>query len=131
MAFTVCPDSCNKVCGCRLRYDRSMEFQYIPGGVLARKDPPPVSRRPAGRTETNWKLIAMQLQADPGEWYHLATGSHAVAQYSKIGPAQTANWEPAGSYEACTRIIDGQVELYGRYVGHLMPSVEDADQSEG
>lgn len=95
----------------------SVDFVYVPGGVLARQDPPPPSARSGEETDTNWKLIAGQLKADPGHWYHLTIGSHALAQYSKIKPGKTGNWRPAGAFEACTRQIDGVVHLYGRYIG--------------
>lgn len=81
-------------------------------------DPPPVANRLGGEHETNWKLISAQLREDPGRWYKLAVGSHASAQQPKIGSGKTAYWRPAGAFESCTRRReDGEVELYGRYVG--------------
>lgn len=94
-----------------------MSDVYIPGGVLAREDPPPVSKIYAERTDTNWKLIAQQLRMEPGVWFRAAVGSHALAQFPRIARAKTGNWAPAGSFEATVRNIDGVAYLWARYVG--------------
>jgi hypothetical protein len=112
-------------------YDGCMEFQYIPGGVLARKKPPPPTRRSGGENDTNWKLVSRQLRDDPGEWYHLATGSHALAQQPKIASGKTAYWRPAGSFQCCTRRReDGQIELYGVF-GTPKDDLEADPEPEG
>lgn len=90
---------------------------YIPGGVLAREDPPPVSKERAVRTSTNWKLISQQLRQHPGVWFKAAIGAHAHAQHPRIARAKTENWAPAGSFEATLRSIDGDWHLWIRFVG--------------
>src|ERR1043165_49020 len=95
----------------------SDNFIFIPGGVLSRQDPPPISADRSIRTETNWKLIAQQARQEPGERFLAAIGSHAMAQHPRLARAKTGNWAPAGSFEATVRNIDGVVRLWIRYVG--------------
>lgn len=106
---------------CRLvpyyRVMANSEREYVPGGVLAWQDPPPItSWGHSPRTESNWQLMATQMKQYPDEWAYLGFGSHVSAQHSRIAKGKTANWRPSGSFVATTRQIDGVTHLWAKFV---------------
>lgn len=100
-------------------YNRPMSKDLIVGGIIAWRDPPPLTK-PAGsgaRTH-NWQLMAFQLRSNPGEWGLLTMGPRAHMFQSRISSGRTSWWAPAGSF--ATRVHtrpDGVKELYAKYVG--------------
>lgn len=82
------------------------------------KDPTPPATR-SGRG-TDWKLIADELRAHPGQWAVVAHDrGEAVATSIKRGAI--AAFRPAGSFEARSRRQrfnePKSCDIYARYVG--------------
>lgn len=79
-------------------------------------DPPPDNR---GRPK-NHKEIAAQLKANPGVWAKVAAYSKAPSSATTAHIIRTArfkSYEPAGSYDAVARTVDGVHWVFARYVG--------------
>jgi hypothetical protein len=84
-------------------------------GVLRWEDPPPPVEV-AAVPRRAWAMVAAELRDEPGRWGLIddaCTGPH-VAQRIKAGVGW---WSPAGSFDACTRSVEGRLHVYARYVG--------------
>lgn len=87
------------------------------------EDPPPPRRR--GK-KSPFAEIAQELKASPGQWA-------VIAKYDKvdrpramvvaINSGRYSIWEPAGHFEAVSRLVEGEYCLYARYLGE-----EDDDE---
>lgn len=83
-----------------------------------RFDGPPPPRRvtPKGHHDA----VAKQLRAKPRQWAIIGTYAHggsssAVAHQVRRGLIPSYN--PAGTFEAQARNVDGEARVYARYVG--------------
>lgn len=66
------------------------------------------------------KEIADQLRQRPGAWAHIRTLTTAGAATSlahHIKSAAYLAYAPQGSFEAASRVVDGERRVYARYVG--------------
>lgn len=84
---------------------------------LVFEDPPP-SRQHGPRT--NHAHVAAALKAQPGRWAVVSVhGSPPAANTAacRIKSALTAAYQPARSFEAVARTVDGECRVYARYVG--------------
>jgi len=66
--------------------------------------------------------IADALRGRPGEWavikvYESKQHSSARGYSARVVGGKTKAYEPAGHFEAATRLIDGEIRVYARYVG--------------
>lgn len=78
------------------------------------EDPPAPSARRGGPA---W---VQQLKNNPGKWAHVETKTsreraNGFAGNVKFGKATC--YQPAGSFEAVFRTVDGEFRVYARYVG--------------
>ena len=77
--------------------------------------------KPRQRTYTDHVKIAARLRGEPNIWSlavtcsTAATASH-VAYYMRSGK-RLASYRPAGSFEAEFRTVDGEFQVYARYIG--------------
>lgn len=90
----------------------------VKSDVVTWEDPPLTAR--GGSANSNHGAIAKALKDNPGAWARIGTyaspgscGSMVV--YVKKGLAKA--YEPAGTFEAVSRSMDGQYHLFARYVG--------------
>jgi len=72
--------------------------------------------------DIDWSEIADQLRARPGEWAIVRSAdkskrSTMASNASNIQRGALAQFRPPRSFQAATRIVDGQACLYARYVG--------------
>lgn len=86
-------------------------------GVIRWEDRPPVSRERPRRMD--WRLVAEQLRARPGEWAVVQEGLVDTSAISRIQRALSPVFAPAGSFEASQRVSPQTrvPALYVRYVG--------------
>lgn len=82
------------------------------------EEPPPKSNRPG--KQTKHERIASKLIARPGEWacigtYSTAPSSNSIAHMIRHGKATA--YQPAESFEAVSRLVNGEHRVYARYVG--------------
>lgn len=83
------------------------------GGIIRWEEPPDPadpqqSRRP-------WAVVAMQLRQRPGVSALIDDQSNfAIATRMNEGRSW---WAPKGTFQATTRVIDGRIHTYARYVG--------------
>jgi hypothetical protein len=89
------------------------------------EDPPQTAKPTTGPTLADPTLVAFAdtLRANPYRWAvyprPLTNGSaNATARAIKTGVRET--FAPAGTFEALTRMVDGQRRLYVRYVGAVV-----------
>jgi len=86
------------------------------GGVIRWEDPPPPMTGGVPATQMRpWALVAAQLRSRPGEWALIDRDGNIA-----LGPRivkGTSWWAPKGSFTAVTRIVDGEVRIYAKYVG--------------
>lgn len=82
-------------------------------GVIEWGDPPPPNDNPNGIR--SWAVVAVELKANPGRWGLIETAGN-VSLAARIN-AGKAWWAPAGTYEAVSRLIGGQLHVWARYVG--------------
>lgn len=77
-------------------------------------DPPPAST--GGTSEQHpWAAVAYLLRARPGKWACIEKGSAFwLAPRIKRG---VGAWRPEGAFEAVTRMVDGRIYTWARYVG--------------
>jgi hypothetical protein len=66
--------------------------------------------------------ISAALKAAPGRWAVVAvfddnTGSRAYAGSMRRGARKA--FRPAGTFEAASRLVDGENRVYARYVGEV------------
>lgn len=75
---------------------------------------PPPSR--AGRP-AQYKHIFRTLAEHPGEWARVkipVKDSHLSSFANNVNGGRVKGSEPKGTYEACTRTVDGKTSLYIR-----------------
>lgn len=87
----------------------------LTGDQLVWCKPPPPGANKRG-TRRAWAAIAYQLREHPGEWALVADidGNLTLAHRIQHGHAW---WAPAGAFETATRMIDGRLHLWARYIG--------------
>ena len=90
--------------------------------VLRWEEPPPAGHRRPFRVQA-WEQLAEILRARPGRWALVATGSQHTGTAGQIVSARIRCFEPAGSFEARRRLVDGEVRVYARYVGEVSSCV--------
>lgn len=76
---------------------------------------------PRERGDSKWVKEAIELRERPGEWAVLHTSKSAqlsAAAARTIRVAKVKAWQPAGSFEAIARTVDGEHRVYARYVGN-------------
>jgi hypothetical protein len=82
--------------------------------VRAWEDPQQPSR-------AEWREIAADLRAHPGEWALVHSGSSEAAMRkaaARIKKGSPKAFEPAGDFDAASRKSgDGTTDVYARYVG--------------
>lgn len=87
---------------------------------LVFRDPPPPKK-----LRRNWKAIAEQLKANPGQWACIepnATRPAASNIAHRIVHNAYRAFAPAGAFEAACReseTLPGRFEAYARFVGNL------------
>lgn len=85
---------------------------------LTFEDPPERSRVPGKRGKH--LEVAEELRSRPGEWAIISvygTGASSAAMARHIEGGNVDAYEPAGTFEALARTVDGQARVYARYVG--------------
>lgn len=84
------------------------------------EDPPRVDAYPRGGKGKH-AAIAEQLKARPGVWGRVFSSASAESARSMAyfinRAVRVKAYEPAGSFEAVSRKIDGETHVYARYVG--------------
>jgi hypothetical protein len=78
---------------------------------------------PPEKTRVTWGrhyLVAHELKAKPGEWavvgvYNGPECAGSIAR--QIKGARLSAYQPAGSFEAEARTVDGEHRVYARFVG--------------
>ncbi len=83
-------------------------------GVVEWSDPPP----PGGdqpSTLRSWAVVAVELRNRPRQWGLVETAGN-VSLSARIN-AGKAWWAPKGAYEATSRLIDGKLHVWARYLG--------------
>lgn len=65
--------------------------------------------------------FSAELKAKPGEWAVIDAGDRSDnGKYSLAGNIKKGlqlAFQPAGSFEAVSRKVDGEIRVYARYVG--------------
>jgi hypothetical protein len=64
--------------------------------------------------------VASRLRAKPGEWavvgvYNASNTAASIAR--QVNRGAMAAYQPAGSFEAMSRTVDGEYRAYARFVG--------------
>lgn len=87
--------------------------------IIRWEDPPPHGSGSPGRGKQaiGHELIAVQLRRKPGEWALIHELKAAPALATEINHGKLRPYQPAGSYEAVSRQVDGMFRVYARYVG--------------
>ncbi len=85
-------------------------------GVIRWETPPPAGGDQTGTRQRPWALVAAQLRDRPGQWALIDDHGGNVTLATRIGNG-TSWWKPAGAFEATTRMINGRLHVYARYIG--------------
>lgn len=83
---------------------------------LVWEDPPPAERR----KRSQWGQVADQLRARPHTWARIRecrSNAAARSTATQIRRGRRDGMEPAGSFEAESRTVDGRHFVYARFVG--------------
>lgn len=84
--------------------------------VVRWEDPPPARNNyPRGVGHSRWAGVADELRARPGVWALL--GEHAAGLSTHIRLGQMLCFAPSGDFDAVSRVVDGRVLVYARYLG--------------
>ncbi|MFE7659656.1 hypothetical protein [Streptomyces celluloflavus] len=82
-----------------------------------------VDELPAAKTRNSenfvWAMeVSTTLRQRPGQWAIVERGRQSSARASRI-KGRLVLFRPAGSFEATTRTVDGEMRCYARYVGEV------------
>ncbi len=78
-------------------------------------DPPPPGSHTRG-TRRAWAAIAYQLREQPNRWALICDQDGNLTLGHRITHGH-AWWAPAGAYQTTTRMIEGRLHIWARYVG--------------
>lgn len=85
------------------------------------EDPPGVAKTGARRPDPVLSAFAAALRSHPNRWARyprpLSGKDSASTTARNIKRAFNETWQPADSFDATVRTVDGEVRLYVRYVG--------------
>jgi hypothetical protein len=84
--------------------------------VIRWEDPPPPhsTHNPVALSH---ELIAVQLKRRPNEWGVVAEAHSNTGLADRIKSGKFRQYQPAGSFEAVSRHINGVFTIYARYIG--------------
>lgn len=72
---------------------------------------------PIAAAAERWREVADYLRAHPGEWHRVAKNDVRRSVGANIRRGQLRAFRPVGAFEAATRLEDGKVRVFARYVG--------------
>ncbi len=89
--------------------------------IIRWEDPPAHGSGSPGRGKQSigHELIAVQLRRKPGEWALIYELKTTPALATEINQGKLRPYQPAGTYEAVSRQVDGLFRVYARYIGQV------------
>lgn len=98
-------------------------------GVIRWEAPPDIVTpdRVDRRPHKAWVLVALDLRDNPGEWGLVDEDCGSSASVSsRINNGETSWWQPAGSFFAVQRTVDGIKNVYAVFLGENHEYAEQA-----
>lgn len=88
-------------------------------GVLRWEAPPEAGYAGGSAKRRPWPIVARDLRDHPGEWGVVLVdgGTNSGSTVVRITGGHTQWFEPAGSFLAVQRSVNGQVIVYAVYLG--------------